>query len=199
MAGGEQRVMKSASLDWRAVCLWLTTGLAAWLGMQQVHELGHVLGALVTGGRIERVVLHPLTISRTDLAHNPLPLVVVWAGPIVGTLVPALAWAIAAAVKLRGAFLLRFFAGFCLIANGAYIGTGSFGPIGDCGEMLRHGSPTWLLWLFGLVAVPVGLALWNGQGRHFGIGRDASGVDEMALAASTVAALVLLTIGLLVG
>ena len=69
--------MKHGWLNWRAISLWLTTGVAAWLGMQQVHELGHVIGALVTGAQIESVVLHPLTISRTDLAHNPLPLVVV--------------------------------------------------------------------------------------------------------------------------
>jgi len=30
-----------------------------WFGMMAVHELGHVLGAIATGGSIERVVLHP--------------------------------------------------------------------------------------------------------------------------------------------
>ena len=110
---------------------------------------------------------------------------------------PLIAWTIAAAVKLRGAFLLRFFSGFCLIANGAYIGAGSFGRIGDCGEMLRHGSPIWILWLFGLLAVPVGLALWNGQGREFGVGREAAPVDVAALFVSTVALMLLLTIHLI--
>ncbi|MEX2026825.1 MAG: hypothetical protein WEH44_05980, partial [Pirellulaceae bacterium] len=97
------------------------------------------------------------------------------------------------------AFLLRFFAGFCLIANGAYIGAGSLGRIGDCGEMLRHGSPIWLLWLFGLLTVPAGLALWNGQGKHFGIGRDAAEVDAVAMIASTIALVVVIAIGLLAG
>ena len=45
-----------------------STLLGSWLGMQAVHESGHVIGAWMTGGRVERVVLHPLTISRTDLA-----------------------------------------------------------------------------------------------------------------------------------
>lgn len=56
-----------------------STVLGSWLGMQAVHEAGHVVGAWLTDGRVARVVLHPLTISRTDLAENPRPLAVVWA------------------------------------------------------------------------------------------------------------------------
>ena len=64
--------------------LVISTLLGSWLGMQAVHESGHVLGALLTGGKIATVVLHPLTISHTELIDNPHPLCVVWAGPLVG-------------------------------------------------------------------------------------------------------------------
>ncbi|MGH7128032.1 MAG: M50 family metallopeptidase, partial [Planctomycetaceae bacterium] len=128
----------------------------SWLGMMAVHEFGHVLGAWATGGTVTEVVLHPLAISRTDVRPNPRPLIVVWAGPLIGTLLPAAALAAAVLVRLPGAFLLRFFAGFCLIANGAYIGVGSLSGTGDAGVMLRHGSPPWALWLFGLAAVAAG-------------------------------------------
>src|SRR5947209_16580674 len=101
--------------------------------MQAVHESGHVLGAWLTGGRVARVVLHPLTISRTDLVSNPNPLAVVWAGPVVGAVAPLGLWGLAAAARLTAAFVLRFFAGFCLLANGLYIGVGSLDRIGDCG------------------------------------------------------------------
>src|SRR5947209_1664490 len=136
--------------------LIVSTVVASWLGMQAVHESGHVVGAWLTGGRVAKVVLHPLTISRTDLAHNPNPLAVVWAGPLLGVLLPVAFWGVAAGLRMPGAFLLRFFAGFCLIGNGAYIAGGSFGGIGDCGEMLRHGSSIWQLWLFGVVTIPIG-------------------------------------------
>src|SRR5262245_43922438 len=136
------------------IVLIATTLLASWLGMQAVHETGHCLGAAVTGGRVERVVLHLLTISRTDLADNPHPLIVVWAGPVVGALLPLFAWAIAVVLRFPGVFLLRFFAGFCLLANGLYVGVGSFDRVGDCGDMLRHGSALWQLWLFGAVTAP---------------------------------------------
>ncbi len=121
----------------------LSTILGSWLGMQAVHELGHVLGAWVSGGQVERVVLNPLTISRTDLAHNPHPLVVVWCGPVLGVLLPLAIWGLVARLRLSGAFVLRFFAGFCLIANGAYIAFGSINRVGDCEQILRHGSAAW--------------------------------------------------------
>lgn len=140
--------------------------VASWMGMQAVHELGHVLGARITGGKVAKVVWHPLTISRTDLSYNPRPLGVVWAGPVVGVLLPLASWGLAVAIRGPGAFVNRFFAGFCLIANGAYIAFGSFEGIGDCGTMLRHGSPIWSLWLFGAITISVGLWLWHGQGEH---------------------------------
>jgi hypothetical protein len=148
----------------------------SWLGMQTIHEFGHVLGAWLTGGQITKVVVHPLTISRTDLAENPHPLVVVWAGPLLGVLLPLVAWATTSALRMPGAFVLRFFAGFCAIANGGYIGAGSFIAAGDCGVMLHHGSPIWLLWLFGAATLPLGLLLWHGQGKRFGLGPHADEV-----------------------
>ena len=141
-------------------------------------------GAIASGGTIERVVLHPLTISRTDVSPNPSPLFVAWGGPFVGVVLPLGLLLCIQAGRFKWAFLLQFFAGFCLIANGAYIGVGSFGKIGDAGDMLRHGSPIWSLWLFGIVTFPFGLYLWNGLGPHFGLGTAAGEVDHRAAYAS---------------
>ena len=153
----------------KRILLWLFTLAGSWMGMQAVHEFGHVLGALIAGGRVAQVVIHPLTISRTDLAENPSPLIVVWAGPVIGCIVPLIVWLVT--TRWRWSFLLRFFAGFCLITNGGYIAVGSFDRVGDCGEMLRHGSAMWQLWLFGIVTVPAGFYLWHGLGPQFGLGR----------------------------
>jgi hypothetical protein len=136
------------------------------------------------------VVLHPLTISRTDLSSNPHPLFVVWAGPVLGVLLPLTGFGIAAVARMAGAYLLRFFAGFCLVANGAYIAVGSFDGIGDAGDMLRQGSPIWLLWAFGVVTVPLGLLLWHRLGPYFGVGRVSWG------AAFACLALLVLVVGL---
>ncbi len=175
------------------IVLIASTVLGSWLGMQVVHELGHVVGALCSGGRVAKVVLHPLTISRTDLAHNPKPLLVVWAGPTVGVLLPLVLWAGALAVRWPGVYLLRFFAGFCLVANGAYIGVGALARIGDADEMLWHGSPLWLLLAFGMATVPLGLWLWHRQGAHFGLG-PARGMVSKRAAYRTLIAVVALVI-----
>jgi hypothetical protein len=180
------------------IVLVASTLIGSWLGMQAVHESGHVLAAWWTGGRVARVVLHPFTISRTDLADDPHPLEVAWAGAVVGVVIPLLLWAIAAAARIRAAFVLRWFAGFCLLANGLYIGVGSFDAVGDCGTLLRNGATPWQLWLFGLATAPVGLALWHGQGPHFGLGHAQGKVDRRIAYASLVVCVGLLILGFLV-
>lgn len=172
--------------------------LFSWLAMQAVHEFGHVAGAWMTGGRVERVVLYPTVISRTDLSNNPHPLTVVWAGPIVGVMLPLAACVAARWLWRRGSYLFRFFAGFCLIANGAYIGAGSFYRIGDAGTMLRYGSPLWQLWLFGLLATALGLALWNALGPDFGFGAGKGRVSRDASISCLIALLAIVAIELAV-
>ncbi len=164
--------------------------------MQAIHESGHVLAAWLTGAHIERVVLHPLVISRTDIAENPRPLIVVWAGPLCGVVFPFLIWIVSVAAHYSAAFLLRFFAGFCCIANGLYISVGSFDRMGDCREMLMHGSQPWQLWLFGTLTVPCGFWLWHKQGTHFGLSAAAEAVRRRDAYAALVALLILLAGGL---
>jgi hypothetical protein len=156
------------------VVLIASTLTICWLGMMAVHEAGHVLAAWLTGASVVKVVLHPLTISRTDIGANPHPLVVVAGGPLFGVLAPSLAW-LAARVPIW--YLFRFFAGFCLIANGAYLGVGSFDAIGDAGDLLRHGASVWQLCLFGIICVPCGFLLWHRLGVHFGFGEARGNVS----------------------
>ena len=143
----------------------------SWLVMQAVHEAGHVLGAYMSGGTVAKVVLHPHTISRTDLSHNPHPLFVVWCGPVLGAALPAVILFIARFCRCPGIYMFQFFAGFCLIINGAYIGIGAVQHSMDAGVMLMYGSRLWQLILFGIVASSFGLYLWHGLGPGFGFGK----------------------------
>lgn len=156
----------------------LASILLAWFLMQAVHEIGHVLGAWATGGQVTKVVLHPLAISRTDVLPNPSPEIEVWAGPLIGATVPVFAWLVGFPCLCGGlSSWLRYFAGFCLIANGCYLGSGVIEPIGDAEELVRLGTPTWLLGLFGLVSVPTGLWLWHGLGVEFGWGPQGKSIS----------------------
>jgi len=167
--------------------------------MQIVHEFGHVLAAWWTGGVVDKVVLRPWTISQTQLSRNPEPLTVAWAGPVIGAALPLLAWLTAKLLRIPGAYLLRFFAGFCLISNGVYLGAGTLENVGDAGDLQRHGSFAWLLFLFAVVAVPSGIWLWHNQGRHFGFGGAGGHVDDWAIAACVTTMFVLLGLELLLG
>jgi hypothetical protein len=156
-----------------------------WLAMQVVHELGHVLMAWITKGEVTKVALHPLIVSRTDLAENPHPLAVVWGGPLVGCVLPLVAFGAASIRRIPGVYLFRFFAGFGLVANGVYIGTGWLIANGaDPGVMIENGSPTWLLVVFGLLTFPAGLYLWHRQGRYFGLAEANGHVSKLAAAIS---------------
>lgn len=142
----------------------------SWFGMMATHELGHALGAWATGGTVERIIVPLFGFSRTDVKPNPSPGLVVWAGPIVGALLPVALWAAALRTcRPRLEKPLRFFAGFCLVANGAYLSLGTFDRIGDVEVMLNTGTPAWVLWVFGATTVPLGLLLWHGLGPRFGL------------------------------
>jgi hypothetical protein len=135
----------------------------AWMAMMTLHEAGHVLNALTSGGRVTGVTIPLLGFSRTDLSLNPHPLWVAWGGPVWGCLF-AVAVLVLAGILRRFVIAARLFAGFCLIANGAYIGLGGLMTAGDGHDLLRHGAPGWSLILFGAVALTAGLWLWHRAG-----------------------------------
>jgi hypothetical protein len=173
------------------VILILTFLAFSWLAMQAVHELGHVVGAWLTKAEVTKVALHPWIISRTDLGHNPHPSVVVWAGPVIGSVLPLLAFLAAKICRSPGVYLFRFFAGFCLVANGVYIAFGPAEGAADTGVMMHHGSPRWLMVVFGILTAPFGLYLWHRQGECFGVGEAKGKVSRQAaiVSASLLAAI----------
>jgi len=140
--------------------------IVCWFGMLAVHELGHILAAWSSGASVEQVVFMP--ISYTVTSNVEYPLFVYGAGALFGSVFPLSLWLIACRLRLKTAYLFRFFAGFCLAANGTYIGCdfSTTGPA-DAGLLLEHGAHRWCLVLFGILCVSGGLYLWNGQSKFF--------------------------------
>ncbi|MEN6451463.1 MAG: hypothetical protein ABFC96_13300 [Thermoguttaceae bacterium] len=174
-----------------------STGGLSWLLFMVVHECGHVVTGWLSGAELARVCLPPLGFSRTDFAANPHPLFVAWGGPLLGVLLPLVLLAMVQ-ITLRHknnadrcGFLLRWFAGFCLIANGAYLLGGSFlgGGGDDAGVILHDGGARWQLIGFGAATIAGGLCLWNGLGPRFGLGSSRGHVDRLAAVATAVALL----------
>ena len=177
-----------------AAYLLALSSAASWLGMMVVHESGHVLHAWFSGGRVARVVLHPLVFSRTDLSENPHPLFVAWGGVVWGCVLPLVLAAVGRACRFRFAFLIRFFAGLCLVANGAYLATSLLMPVGDSEDLLTLGAPLWTLVGAGAFMAAGGFAMWNRIGVEFGFGDQVVSRPAIVFALSC---LVLLAAGML--
>ncbi|HEV3344814.1 MAG TPA: M50 family metallopeptidase [Pirellulales bacterium] len=62
-------------------CLFIAAAIAAaWLGMTALHELGHVLNAWLSGGRVVGLELPPRGLGHTQVSPNPHPQFVAWGG-----------------------------------------------------------------------------------------------------------------------
>lgn len=158
----EKRIMPSGVLSWRLLRLWWMLPLCFY-GMELSHESGHLAAGWLTGAAGMQLEWLPWSFTRTAFAVNPHPLAVVWSGPLAGILLPLALWRLGK--NRRGEPRLRFFAGLCLLANGVYIGLGSFDRTGDCLEMAAAGTPSWVMLSFGLLAGSAGLWLWHGLKR----------------------------------
>jgi hypothetical protein len=135
-------------------------------GDDAVHESGHVLAALVGGGRVRHVVLPFADFSRTDVDPNPSPRLEVWGGPLWGSIVPLLVWLLVRKkFSERIKIVVGFFTGLCLVANGAYLGIGWTMSAGDAAELIKLGTPIWLLIVFGLTTIILGLYVWHTLGQ----------------------------------
>lgn len=180
----------------QALLLFSITGLS-WLLMLVFHEAGHVLQGWLTGAHVTAVILPPFGISRTDFAANPHPLLAAWGGAFWGCLLPLAMLAIARCLaEKRRTYLLAWLAGFCLVANGAYLLGGAILTSGadDGGVILHNGGSRWQLIAFGLVAIAGGLYLWNGLGPYFGFGPDNGHVDRKTAVSVTAAWIVLVCV-----
>ncbi|MCL2348735.1 MAG: hypothetical protein FWC50_10805 [Planctomycetaceae bacterium] len=163
-----------------------------WLAMQAVHETGHVIGALMHDVSVEYVLLGPLTISQTITGETEHKRIITWLGPVFGVIFPVALWLMARLFQWPELFLFRFFAGFCLVANGVYLLFGPVDGLTDTGVLLSYGASRWQLILFGVIATVAGFLLWHGQSNDFGIGKQPKAVQyRTVLISSTLLLLII--------
>ncbi len=167
-----------------------------WYAMQLLHELGHLAAAQWFGVEVKGFYFGLLTISYTMLdysGHSPSTLLAVtWAGPVAGMLLPTAIWGIAALLKCRDAFLARFLAGFCLVANGCYFLFGPADALTDTGVLLANGAMRWQLAAVGISGIVSGFLLWNRQGSDFGFGKHRKTVHVSSVLVSLLCFVVML-------
>ena len=164
---------------------------ACWLGMMAVHELGHVLHAWLSGGTVSAVRVPLAGFSITEYSTNPRPHFVAWGGAIWGCLIPLAGVLLIRAIsgrrpgrRPRARRAIEYFAGFCLIANGVYVGAGWAYYVGDAADLLDYGTPRWVMTAFGAAAAVGGLYLWHRLGRGSRPGPGAAGNSSSSVISS---------------
>ncbi|MDF1843199.1 MAG: M50 family metallopeptidase [Rubripirellula sp.] len=134
------------------LAVFAVTAIWAWTVMTMAHELGHVLAGIVGGGKLIYLELRPWHLPDSQFVGDPFPWVTLWAGPVLGSLVPL---GIAVLIKRPATW---FIAWFCLLANGLYLLLGllSGGPELDTNKLIRAGSSTAALAIIALIATTFG-------------------------------------------
>lgn len=101
----------------RRILHFLALLIASWCVMTFTHEMGHIVGGWCCGGTLKNADLLPWHLPYSIFDPDPLPLVTLWCGPILGVLVPLMI-----ALTVRRDWMW-FIANFCILANGAYLAT----------------------------------------------------------------------------
>ena len=124
--------------------------VSGWCVMSVTHESGHILAGLLGGGTLVAFDIRPWSLPYSLLAPDPHPLVTMWAGPLLGVLLPL---AFAVVVRQPGAW---FLAAFCAVANGAYLATGWLTGDAwlDTTKLLEHGA--WPVSIAGFCVATIG-------------------------------------------
>lgn len=126
-----------------------------------LHELGHVLAAWMTGGRVQALHLHPFTTSYTNISPDPSPLLTHAAGVTLGPLAGLAC--IALGRRFEGTYAVPLYTtGVATFAtSGIYLVVGTLTGAGDARVLLDLGMPALGLLLAGgaLVAAAFRLAL----------------------------------------
>lgn len=126
--------------------------LVSWVVMTFTHELGHLIGGWSCGATLQAVDMWPWHLPYSIFDPDPLPLVTLWSGPILGALLPV---GLAAYLRLNW---IWFVAHFCTLANGLYLATAWYSGdrFLDTQRLLAHGASPFSIGLYCIVTIGLG-------------------------------------------
>lgn len=131
----------------------------SWVVMTVTHELGHVIGGIASGAVPTNLEIRPWKLPHSTFSPDPNPLMTLWAGPILGSVVPLL---VACCLRRPAAWFIGW---FCVVANAVYLLLGwlLFEPELDSTKMIRSGTPSYVLLLFVAMTLPVSYVAFRQQ------------------------------------
>ncbi|MCY2927679.1 MAG: hypothetical protein NT031_20005 [Planctomycetota bacterium] len=142
----------------------------AFNAMRIVHECGHLLAAMATGGQALGITMNPVGWCYA-LAHGGADHAFSWGGlvtePVAGLAILALVWSFAKRLSAIG-LLVGIIA---LAETGLYMLAGAIGGQGDPAHLIAMGIPAMVFYVTGSVLILLALPLILPAGAAIGIGR----------------------------
>ncbi|MGL4552665.1 MAG: hypothetical protein ACRC33_15940 [Gemmataceae bacterium] len=132
---------------------------ASWCVMVTTHEAGHIVCGWAAGGTLRHADPAPWRLPHSHFDPDPLPLVTLWGGPVLGAAVPLAA---ALVVRRDGGW---FVASFCLLANGSYLAAAwaSGERYLDTARLLQHGAHPATIAAYCAVTIGAGYVMFRRQ------------------------------------
>ena len=120
--------------------------------MTFTHEAGHILGGWCCGGTLTDADLLPWHLPYSIFQPDPHPLFTLWAGPVLGVLVPLV---VAFTFRYNAFWFVTY---FCMIANGAYLATAwiTADRYLDTTKLLEHGAHPATIVVYCMVTIGLG-------------------------------------------
>ena len=120
--------------------------------MTVVHETGHIVCGWIAGGSLQEADVAPWGLPHSRFDPDPVPLVTLWGGPLLGVIVPLLV-----ALVVRREWMW-FIADFCLLANGCYLATAWIAGdrFLDTPRLLEHGAHPATIVAYCTVTIAIG-------------------------------------------
>jgi hypothetical protein len=120
--------------------------------MTFTHEIGHMIGGWIGGATLTNFDIAPWRLPFSVHNPDPSPRLTLWAGPILGVVVPGLI-----ALLFRHQWLV-FVADFCLLANGGYLAIAwlSGDPFLDTPRLLEAGASPVTITIYCALTIGIG-------------------------------------------
>ena len=135
-----------------------------------IHESGHALNAVLTGGSLNKITMSPLSWCYAWTSGGNR-IFVIWGGFLWQTIVPTvillLLWCFKSRLSLYALFLVLV----SFAESGIYMITGAVAGIGDGGNLVRYGIPPFILLTVGSILLLCCLPLSLPMGVLLGIER----------------------------
>jgi hypothetical protein len=126
-----------------------------------LHESGHALATLLTGGKISSLVINPLGWSYVVYESSilPQPLFTAWGGILFSTIASIILLWIALQFQNPYWVFIGFVGIFILLSNGMNFMMGLIYSTGDPALLYEYGVPIWIILLVGCLSAFGGVLL----------------------------------------